>query len=149
NPPLEVATSVPVVTVTFRAPVVAVAEIVMLAVALVALATLTLLTVMPLPKLALVTPWAKFVDWPVRPTDRVAPCLPEFGLIPVSVGVPPVVTVNELSAVAVSVPVVTVTLRTPVAALDAITMVADALVALATLTLFTVMPAPKLAVVVP
>jgi hypothetical protein len=62
NPPLRVTTSVPVVTVTLRAPVDVTAEIVIFAVALVALATVTLFTVIPGPKLAVVVPWTKFVD---------------------------------------------------------------------------------------
>ena len=73
KPLLAVSTSVPVVTVTVRGPVDVLAEIVIFAVALVGLDTVTLFTMMPGPKLAVVVPWAKFVDCPVRLTERVAP----------------------------------------------------------------------------
>jgi hypothetical protein len=86
----------------------------------------------------------------VRLTDSIAPCEAEFGFTPVSTGVAPAtVTLNPLLAVSTSVPVVTVTLRAPVDVRDEIVIFAVALVAFATVTLFTVIPAPKLAVVVP
>ncbi len=56
KPLVKVATSVPVVAVTFRVPGVAAALIVMMAVALVALFTVRLFTVIPAPKLATVVP---------------------------------------------------------------------------------------------
>jgi hypothetical protein len=150
NPPLRVTTSVPVVTVTLRAPVDVRDEIVIFAVALVALATVTLFTVIPAPKLAVVVPCRKWVDCPVMFTDRVAPCCPEFGLRFVNTGVLVVpVTANELVAVTTSPPVVTVTSRAPNAAAAEIVILAVALVGLATVKLFTVIPEPKFAVVVP
>jgi hypothetical protein len=60
----------------------------------------------------------------------------------------PAVTVNPFGSEATSLPVVAVTVRAPVAADDAIEILAVSLVALATVTLLTVTPVPKLTCVV-
>ena len=62
--------SVPVVTVTVWAPIVAVEAMLIMAVAEVREVTVTELTVIPLPKDAVVVPCAKCVYCPVRPTER-------------------------------------------------------------------------------
>ena len=59
KPFTRLTTSAPVVTVTVRSPVVARAEMVMLAVAEVALLTTTELTVTPVPNPAVVVPFTK------------------------------------------------------------------------------------------
>lgn len=80
KPPVNVATSLPVVTVTSWLPIVAVGLIEMFAVACVASVTVKEVTVMPAPKLAVDVPFTKFVFWPTMATERlVAPCCPEFG----------------------------------------------------------------------
>ena len=77
-------------------------------------------------------------------TARLAcPWTPEFGLTWVITAVA-AFTVNPFTREATSVPVVTVTVRAPVVALAAIVMLAVRVVALVTVTVFTVMPAPKL-----
>jgi hypothetical protein len=88
KPLVRVATSPPVVTVTSRLPVVALGEIVILAVACVASVTVRLLTVMPAPKLAVDVPCTKCVYWPTKATLAiVCPCCPLFGVTDVSTGV--------------------------------------------------------------
>jgi hypothetical protein len=74
----------PLVTVTFWAPVGAVAAMVNVAVIDVLLATVTLLTVMPVPLRLIVDPVAKFV--PVSVTATAAPWMPLLGAIALSVG---------------------------------------------------------------
>jgi hypothetical protein len=73
------------VTVTFWAPVVALAAMVKVAVIDVLLATVVLLTVMPVPLRLIVDPAPKLV--PVRVTGTVAPWLPLLEAMEVSVGV--------------------------------------------------------------
>ena len=75
------------------------------------------------------------------------PCCPLAGFTSVIDGA--AVTVNPLVSVAVSPPVVTCTLRAPSAAPLEMETLAVALVALFTVRLFTVMPAPKVAIDVP
>ena len=76
-------------------------------------------------------------------TDKfVALCGPLFGLTVVITGVPAVI-VNPFTSVAISPPVVIVTLPAPVAAVEEIEMIAVALVAEFTVKLFTVTPAGK------
>jgi len=72
------------VTVTFWAPVAALAAMVNVAVIDVLLATLVLLTVMPVPLRLIVDPAPKFV--PVRVTGTAAPWLPLLAAMEVSVG---------------------------------------------------------------
>jgi hypothetical protein len=74
----------PLVTVTFWAPVGAVAAMVNVAVMDVLPATVTLLTVMPVPLRLTVDPDAKFV--PVSVTATAAPWMPLLGAIALSVG---------------------------------------------------------------
>ena len=109
-----------VVTVTLRAPVVAVAEIVSVAVIWVALTTVTLLTVMPVEETATVAPARKFV--PVRVTGTEAPWMPLEGAMEVRVGAA-ALTVKTTAAV-VPPEVVTVTLRAPGVAVAEIVRVA-------------------------
>jgi hypothetical protein len=104
---------------------------------------------MPLPKVAVLVPCTQWVNWPVRATDRLlAPWAPVFGLTSVRTGAP-VVTVNPLAKVAISVPVVTVTLLAPALAVALIDTTAVAVVAEVTVSEFTVMPLPSVAVEVP
>jgi hypothetical protein len=104
--------------------------------------------VIPSPKLAFVVPCTKWVFCPVIATDRFCcPCGPLLGFTVSSTGVPGVM-INPFGKIATSGPVVTVTVRAPVAE-AAIEMLAVRLVALATVTVFTAMSAPKLTCVVP
>ena len=73
-----------VVTVTLRAPIVAAAEMVNVAVIWVALTTVTLLTVMSVEETFTAAPETKFV--PARVTGTVAPCTPLDGAIAVRPG---------------------------------------------------------------
>ena len=76
----QVTISVPVVTVTSRAPTVAPGSMVILATASVVEFTFVLLTVMPVPlKDATVTPSAKLVSTPVIVTSRVVPSSADAG----------------------------------------------------------------------
>lgn len=107
-----------VVTVTSRPPSAAPLPIVKSAVSDVALTTLTLLTVTSDPPTATVVPPAmKFV--PVSVTATVFPCTPEAGLSAVSVGVCGL-TVNVCVPL-VPLAVVTLTVRSPMAASTATT----------------------------
>jgi hypothetical protein len=147
---LTVNTPVPVptppsglVTVTLRAPVVAPAAIAMFAVSCVALTNVVELTVIPVPEndAASPVPLTKLV--PVIVTLKlVAPLSPELGLVEVTVG--PALTVNTF--VPVPTPpsgLVTVTLRVPVVAPDAIVMFAVSDVALTNVVELTVIPVPE------
>jgi hypothetical protein len=69
------------------------------------------------------------VNCPVIVTEMVSPCWPELGLTLSSRGVPGL-TVNALLLVTTCVPVVTVRLRGPVAAVAAIEIWADRFVVL-------------------
>ena len=60
----------PVVTLRVRKPAVAAASIASVAVRLVGLATVTALTVMPVPRLTWLWPWAKLVFTPVMVTTN-------------------------------------------------------------------------------
>ena len=68
NPLVNAATSMPVVMVTVRAPVAALAAIVILTVAWAASVTVVELIVMPVPKFATVVPLTKLVNWPTTAT---------------------------------------------------------------------------------
>ncbi len=106
-------------------------------------------TVIPAPKLAVVVPCTQCVNCPVRLTLSLCwPCWPVFGFTSVSTGVP-LVTVKPLVSVTTSPPVVTVTLRAPLAAAGSMFSTAVAVVAELMVSVATVIPAPKLAVVVP
>ena len=118
KPLFSVATSVPVVMVTVCGPVAAVGEMLMLAMAWVASVTVSVLTVIPLPKLAVVAGAVeeKWVKAPVMATFRFAcPCGPELGEALKTTAVP-ACTVKPLARVATSPPVVSVTAFVPVGA---------------------------------
>src|SRR6202030_2210411 len=134
-----------VVTVTFRAPVGALPAMVNVAVICVVLTTVVLLTVIPAPLRPIVAPAIKFV--PVSVTATLCPCTPFFGVIEVSVGGARF-TVNGCAPL-VPPEVVTVTFRAPVAALLAMANVAVICVALTTVVLLTVIPAPLRPIVDP
>ena len=135
-------------TVTVRGPAGKLVAMLMTAVKLVGEFTVTEFTVMP-PKLTDVLPCTKCVNWPVMATDRFCwPTAPVLGLIWVRTGVPGL-TVKPPVRLAVSAPVVSVTLRTPVVAAGSIFTTAVALAGEFTVRDATVIPAPKLAVVVP
>ncbi len=134
--------------VTVRGPVAAVGEMLMLAVAWVASVTVSVLTVMSeLPKLATVVPCAKWVAVPVMATFRFAcACCAELELTePMAAG--PACTVKPFVSLTVSLPDVRVTSRVPVAVVGEMLMLAVAWVASVTVSMLTVMPTPKLAVV--
>ncbi len=104
---------------------------------------------MPVPKVATDVPCTQCVNWPVKATGRLlAPCAPVVGLTSVSTGVP-LVTVKPLAKVAISVPVVTVTVFTPAVAVALIETTAVAVVAEVTVSELTVMPLPNAATDVP
>src|SRR5262245_18029796 len=87
NPPDRVTASLPVVTTTSRSPMVALWSTVIFAVTCAASVTVTLLTVIPLPKLAVVWPSAKWGYAPVNATSNVgSPCCALIGEIAASVG---------------------------------------------------------------
>jgi hypothetical protein len=148
--PLDsVSTSVPVVSVIVRAPVAAVALMFTNAVALNGELTVRDATVIPAPKLAVAVPCTQFVNCPARVMDKLdCPCWPVFGLADNNTGVP-AVTVKPLDNVSISPPVVRVIDRAPVAAEALMLTTAVALAGEVTVRDATVIPAPKLAVVVP
>lgn len=99
----------------------------------------------PAPKLAWLVPCRKWLDWPARVTDRFCwPYCPVFGLTDSEMGVLGV-TVKALFSVSVSLPVVIVTLRAPVAAAGSMLRTAVAAVPEFAISDTTVMPTPKLA----
>lgn len=142
------AVSLGVAAVTVRAPMVAPAAMVSVAVRDVGPTTWTLLTVIPTPKSTVVTPCAKCVAEPVTVAFKACPCWPLEG-VTTDMAAAPVVTVKPPVAVAMLGPVVNVTLRNPVTVKGSIEIFAVALVGLLTVMLLTVIPVPKLAVVVP
>jgi hypothetical protein len=151
---LTVKTLVPVpvppsglVTLTFPAPVVAFAATVMLAISEVELTNVVEFTVIPVAENAAVAPDTNPV--PVIVTVwLVAPWPSEAGLVDVTVGA--AFTVKTLAPVPTPPsPLVTVTLRAPVAALEAIVMLAVSEVALTNVVEFTVIPVPENATVAP
>ena len=148
--PVPTAVSVPLVTVTLRAPRVAAEEMETLAVAEVSeLATIEF-TVTPAPNVAasVPVPFSHVVPLPVRTTLRLAwPKLPVLGFAETTVGAARMV--KPLVSVRASEPVVTWTLVAPSVAPGAMVMLAVRLVGLETLTLFTVMPGPKFAALIP
>jgi hypothetical protein len=96
NPLERVSTSLPVVTVTVRAPDDAAGSIFKTAVALVLLFTVSDATVTPAPKLAVVVPCTQLVNWPVSVTESFCcPCWPLFGLTDRITGVPAVIVVRS------------------------------------------------------
>ena len=107
--------------------------------------------VMPPPKLKLVLPLAKFVVVPVTVTLALSAWRKLAGLMPVIAAGPRATPKNEPPAndEAICAPVVSVTVRLPMSARAPIVTLTVAVVALLTVTLLTVMPGPKLAVVVP
>ena len=111
--------------------------------------TVSELTAMPGPKVAVVVLLMKCVNRPTIVTFVIIwPCDPELGVrLKMDGGVP--FTVNPLARIATSPPVVSVTLWVPTGALSWMVKLTVALVALLTLTLPTVIPEPKSAVVVP
>ena len=150
---ITVSTSVPVVTVTVRAPMAAAVSMVSEAVADVREFTVTgpaaprapPPTEMPAPKLATVVPLAKLVNWPVKVTDTVELGRPTLGEITVNMDVPGW-TVNPAGSETVSEPVVTVTVRAPAAVLPAMVMGTESTVGPFTVMVPAVMPLPKLTV---
>ena len=149
KPWANVTTSAPVVSVTSRAPVAAAESMFSTAMALVGELTVKDATVIPVPRLAVVVPCTKCVNCPVIATERFCwPCLPVLGFNVIKTGVP-AVTVKLLFSVAVSVPVVSVTFRVPVAAAGSMFSAAVALFGELTVSEATVMPTPNAAVVVP
>ena len=108
-----------VVTVTLRAPNVAVAAIDSVAVICVALTTATSLTVTPVEETATVAPETKFV--PVRVTGTLTPCGPLVGAMEVRVGGVGIVKTTDP---VVPNDVVTVMVRVPGVALEATVKVA-------------------------
>ena len=70
NPLLKAASSLPVVTLTVRAPKVAAGSMLTTAAALVDELTVSDTTVIPAPKLATLVPWTKWVAKPVIATER-------------------------------------------------------------------------------
>jgi hypothetical protein len=129
------------VTVTSRAPVVAFEATVMLAVSEVALTNVVEFTVMPVPENVAAAPETNPVPvivmfWLAAPWPR------ELGLVEETVGA--ALTVNTLVPVAaLPSPLVTVTLRAPVVAFDAIVMLALSEVALTNVVELTVIPVPE------
>jgi len=111
--------------------------------------TLTEPTVIPEPKLAVVTPCAKCVLVPVTVTVtvRLWPCWPLL-LTMDEIAAGPAVIVKPLVRVTISPLVVRVTLFEPVLAVGLMVREAVAEVALLTVRLLTEMPAPNVAVVV-
>jgi hypothetical protein len=145
----SVSISLLVVSVMVRVPVAAAALMFTTAVAVVGEVTVSDTTVIPAPKLAVVVPCAQFVNCPARVTDKACwPCGPLFGVADNRAGVP-AVTVKPLESVSISLPVVSVIVRVPVAAAELMFKTAVAVVAEFTVSDATVIPAPKPAVVVP
>ena len=142
------ATCVPVVTVTVRGPAVANALMVIGTDASVGPLTVTVPTLMPLPKLAVVTPGVKSVNWPLMTTVRLTPWMPAVGLIDAIAGRPGC-TVKPPTRLATSVPVVIVTVRLPSAADGSMVTLTVALAVLVTTTELTVIPDPNDAAVTP
>lgn len=135
-----------VVTVTLRAPVAAATSTVNVAVSEVPLVTLTLLTVTALPlTLTVVAPAWKFVPVRVMVCDPL--CAPVLGERPVSVGADGLTV--KLWVPLVPPDVVTLTVRAPRVAPEAIVKSAVIDVALTTAMLATVTPVPLTAIVAP
>jgi hypothetical protein len=129
----------PDVIVTLRLPVVAVVATVILALILVSDATVNELTVIPEPKLtASAVGLVKLV--PVITTDNVSPWYPVDGVTLVTLPTPNAVTSNV--AVIAILFEVTVTVRSPVVALDEIVNGTDAALDAVTVTVPTVIPLP-------
>jgi hypothetical protein len=90
KPLFKTTVSSPVVNVILREPTTAAGSILIVTVAVVGLFTANDARAMPAPKLAVVVPWAKCVNWPVIVTERLAcPCCPVFGFALKIVGTPP------------------------------------------------------------
>ena len=137
----------PVVTLTVRAPTVAFAAMLILAVSCVALATVMKLVVIPEPKPTVEVACAKLEKAPSITTLRVAPAVPVPGVAEVSAGTP-ARTEKPPVMLATWPPVVTVTLREAIVAVGLMVMFATASVASETVSELTVMPAPKFATLV-
>ena len=103
------------------------------------------LMVIPEPRLTVEKPAWKVVNWPVMTTLSVVPACPLLGAAVRRAGMPGS-TVKPPVIEAISVPVVTVTLREPVVPAGSTVILARMSVGLFTCTELTVMPAPKLAV---
>jgi len=140
---------VPEVTTIVLVPRVAAGSIFKAAVALVGEFTVKAVTVIPTPTLAVVVPWLQCVNCPVKLTNRFCcPAWPVAGLADSSAG-GCWKTVNAFARVATSAPVVTETVRGPVDAAGSMFNRTVAVVGEVTVSDVTVVPAPKLAVVVP
>jgi hypothetical protein len=143
NPLARLATSVFVVTVTLRPPGAATASMLSTTVAVVAPVMVRDTTVIPVPKLVVVVPCTKCVFCPTMFTDKFCwPCWPLLGFTCVIIGL--AITVKPLASDATSLPVVTVTVWLPRAAVAGMLMLTVRLVISATATLLTVMSEPKL-----
>ena len=148
NPLASEAVSFGVVTVTVRKPMAAVGSMARSMVSEVRLFTVIVPVTMPAPKVTELAPCAKCVPVPVRVAVIAWPCCPVLGET-VVIAAPPAVTVKALESVTISPPVVTVTVRAPRAVRGLIVTEAVAEVKLFTVNELSVMPVPKLAVVVP
>ena len=148
KPSISVTTSLPVPSVTLRGPGVALSRTVIGTDASVGPFTVTVPTMIPEPKKAPVTPFAKLVNAPFRITVALVPCTADTGLMAKSVGWPGV-TVKPPTCCAISLPVVMMTVREPSPAPGLTLTFNVACVASLTDTELTVIPAPTLAVVVP
>jgi len=141
------AVSPPEVMVAVRAPGVAAGSMAMLGVACVASVTLRVDVVMPWPRLKTEVPCRKFVPEPT--IDKVPmfwPCWPVLGET-LAIVAEPEETVELVDTV--SPPVVRLTVRLPVPVVPGMDILTVASVASVTVTLATVMPEAKFAVVVP
>ena len=144
----KVTNSEPVVTVTLRAPSVAL-PMVTFTVRLVAVAAVGALAATAAPLKVTTDALLKWVKLPVMVTAKpVCPCWPLLGLADNRTGVP-AVTVKPLVSVSTWLPVVSTIVREPVAAAESMLITAVALVEEFTVNDATVIPVPKLAVVVP
>src|SRR6185312_475080 len=133
---------------TVRAPVAAIGVTVMLTVACVRSVTLTLLTVIPVPKSAVVLPLTKFENDDTTLTDALWPCAAVPGVTISTIGVDCVI-VNVDGSEATSPAVVRVTVFASGVALAAMVILAVALVALLMVRVFSEIPGPKVPIVVP
>src|SRR5258708_33924030 len=134
------------VTVTVRAPSVAANAMVMFAERCVEFVNVQEVTVMPAPKLQVPPDWNPV---PVMTVTSVAACAPEFGLVLVTVGAGGTgrSTVNTLALLPLCASgLVTVTVRTPVAAAAAMEMFAGRLLAEPNTQALTVIPTPNVPV---
>lgn len=146
--PPDRAVSPPVIIAILRGPVAA-GSTLTTAVALVGELTVSDRTVMPVPNAAAESPCAKCVEEPVIATETFCcPCARLVGEKLLTIAEPGF-TVNPLIRVATSLPVVTVTFRTPTGAKGSMLTVALAPVAELTVKDETMTPGPKSTVLAP